>query len=75
MADYPTNGPGVKDVIDDSDLASRLESAREAAEEMKERAGEMISKAREAVIRNPAWSIAGAVAAGFLFARFVARRR
>lgn len=77
--DYPTNGPGsggpndaAAGAIDPNDVAQRM---REYADDATQGLQEAFQKGREMVLRNPVLSVAGAVAAGYLFARIVARRR
>lgn len=75
--DYPTNGPGEPgrgpaSTIDSNDVATGV---REYAQEAAENLTEMVTRGRDLVVRYPMLSVAGAVAAGWLFARFVAKRR
>jgi hypothetical protein len=75
--DYPING-GAGDQgrssasMDANDVAAGV---REYAQDAAENLNEMMAKGRELVVRYPVLSVAGAVAAGWLFAKFVAKRR
>ncbi len=44
------------------------------AEEPLEAAGDLLRRAREWIVEHPGWSVIGAVAAGYLFSKLVARR-
>jgi hypothetical protein len=72
MADYssdnPMNGQG-------AELADRVDQIRDFADEAKDKAENLLQRGKELVTRYPAYSVAGAVAAGWLFAKFVSRRR
>ena len=78
--DYPTNGPGQggptngtsNPTMDANEVATNV---REYAEDAAESLNMMMERGKEMVVRYPILSVAGAVAAGYLFARFVARRR
>lgn len=78
--DYPTNGPGSEGGaknpaagnIDDNAVAQRM---REYADDATQNFQEALQKGRELVLRYPVMSVAGAIAGGYLFARFIARRR
>ena len=76
MAEFTSDGPEApsKEGME-REIASRAAQAREMAEEARERAEKIAADAKELILRYPAWAIGGAAAAGFLFARFVARRR
>ena len=47
----------------------------EQIEEYKEKAAALAQRAQEWIEENPGYALIGAAAIGFLFARFVARRR
>lgn len=77
--DYPNNGPGQgagngasNPSMDASEAAANV---REYAEDAAESFNAMMERGKDMVVRYPILSVAGAVAAGYLFARFVARRR
>lgn len=76
--DYPINGGagepgrGPAGTIDANDVAAGV---RDYAQDAAENLDEMLTRGRELVVRYPILSVAGAVAAGWLFARFVAKRR
>lgn len=76
--DYPTNGPGPDGASAGSasgmDINERTEGVREYAQDVVENLNEAVKRGREMVLRYPALSVAGAVAAGYLFAKLVARR-
>jgi ElaB/YqjD/DUF883 family membrane-anchored ribosome-binding protein len=76
MGEFTSDGPDARTAESlNGELSARAAAAREMAEEVRERAQKILVDARDLVLRYPAWAIAGAAAAGFLFARFVARRR
>ena len=60
-----TNGAGI-----DANAAMR-----DQVEQYRDQAVEMAQKAQEWIQENPGYAVVGAAAVGFLFARFVARRR
>jgi hypothetical protein len=76
--DYPINGGpgesgrGSAGTMDANDVAAGV---REYAQDAAENLNEMVTRGKELVVRYPILSVAGAVAAGWLFARFVAKRR
>jgi hypothetical protein len=76
MVDYPTNGGSVPGgtpsaQIDPNEMAA---NAREYAADAAESFNELVARGKEVVVRYPLLTVAGAVAAGYLFAKFVARR-
>ena len=77
--DYPNNGPGTpagrRTGDGQTEESERIHRVREYAEDATENFNEMVNRAREMVVRYPVASVAGAVAAGWLFARLIARRR
>lgn len=77
MVDYPTNGSsgGAGAAGTTSSAQQQVNNLREYAEDAQENLNEAVERAKAFVLKYPMASVAGAVAAGFLFARFVARRR
>ena len=78
--DYPTNGGAgssgsAKDASRDMQDTEAAEQMREYAQSATASFNDAIRQGRELVLRYPVLSVAGAVAAGWMFARFVARRR
>jgi hypothetical protein len=51
------------------------ENVREYAQDAIENIQDVVARGRELVLRYPAMSVAGAVAAGWLFARLIARKK
>lgn len=56
------------------DVQDRLDSMRDMAEDARQKADDFLARAKDAVVRYPTLSIAGAVAAGFVFAKLVRRK-
>jgi len=64
------DGPGANGV----DVQDRLDSMRDIAEDARRKADDFFANAKDTIVRYPTLSIAGAVAAGFLFAKLVRRK-
>lgn len=71
--DYPTNGTGASGPT--PDMNEMAANAKEYAADAAESLNAMVERGKEIVVRYPLLTVAGAVAAGWLFAKFVARRR
>ena len=77
MVDFPTNGTngGATAGGTTSSAQQQAQNIREYAEDAQENLEQALERAKAFVLKYPMASVAGAVAAGFFFARFVARRR
>ena len=78
--DYPTNGPGnsagsANGAPKNMNETDAVEKMRGYAEDATASINDVVAKGREMILRYPVLSVAGVVAAGYLFAKFVARRR
>ena len=73
--EYGTGGPGASGKNGSEREPSRVESMRDAAEKYSRDVNDMLQRARELLATYPGFALAGAAAAGFLFARVAARRR
>lgn len=75
--DYPSNGSNGASTGSTmpTDVGEMAEGVREYAQDAVQNLGEAVKRGRELVLRYPVLSVAGAVAAGYLFAKFAARRR
>ena len=71
-----TNGPGSDPSgADGAETALDVERLRGMAGDVMRNADEYVKRARELVVRYPVYSVAGAVVAGFVFAKLVAKKR
>ena len=76
--DYPSNGPGTNGSSAGSAFPTGVNEVAEGvqnyAQDAVENLNEVVKRGKEMVLRYPVLSMAGAIAAGYLFAKFVARR-
>ena len=70
-----SSGTAAEQPFDDAAEGFNTENVREYAQDAMENLQDVVARGRELVLRYPAMSVAGAVAAGWLFARLVARRK
>lgn len=74
--DYPTNGGSNGVGSNPSEMMNdATEGVREYAQDAVENLNEAMKRGRDLVMRYPVLSVAGAVAAGYLFAKFARRGR
>lgn len=76
--DYPTNGMGTNGAgagsASPTDVNEAADGAREFAQNAVQNLNFAVKRGQEMVLRYPVLSVAGAVAVGYFFAKFVARR-
>lgn len=74
--DYTNDGPGAPATTNGFDLDGGIdiERIRDMAQDAFKNADVYAKRAKELVVKYPGYSVAGALAAGYLFAKFARRR-
>ena len=75
MAEYGQSGPGSRGNGASAGTMDANAAMSEQVEEYRQQAMQFAQRAQEWIQENPGTAVLGAAAIGFLFARFVARRR
>lgn len=70
-----TNNGSVKEDVYEDEGGVDVEKIRAMASDAVRNADAYVKQGRELIARYPVYAVAGAVAAGFLFAKLVARKR